>query len=296
MTSVAIATCAAFPELEHDDQLLLTALRTQGAHAHPEIWTDESVDWATYDLVLVRSTWDYSDHHDAFLAWCRRVSEVSRLVNPAELISWNTDKIYLRELAAGGIPIVPTAFISSLDHLQEWLPPTKCETFVVKPSVSAGSRGTMRYRLDDGSTARARQHLAEIIVGGKTAMVQPYLDAVDDLGETAQMFIDGEFSHAIRKGPLLQIGADGERVNDLYLQEYIEARTAEADERQLAERILKQIPGGVPMYARVDLIRAADGSPVLLELELCEPSLFFLHCTGSADRLARAVLEYLSAE
>ena len=288
--SVAVVTCEAFRTLEDDDQLLVTVLVEQGAHAQPEVWTDASVDWAAYDRVLIRSPWDYSDHRDDFLAWARRVAAVTELRNPATLIAWNTDKTYLRELAAAGIPITPTTFIDAEASLAAWEPPTDCATFVVKPSVSAGSRDTIRVPNDAAGAERARAHIAMLIGQGKTAMVQPYLDSVDELGETALMFIDGSFSHAIRKGPLLSLNGDGERVGDLYMKEQIDPRTAAADERELAERILDRVPGGRPLYARVDLVRLADGSPVLLELELCEPSLFFAHGEGSAARLASALL------
>lgn len=290
MTSVAIATCTAFAELEEDDQELLKALAARGVSATPEIWTDNNVDWSSYDIVLVRSTWDYSDHRDDFVAWCASVESMTRLMNPAALISWNTDKTYLRDLAEAGIPVVPTTFVATPDELQTWEPPKQCVTFVVKPTVSAGSRDTLRHPNDEAGEVAARTHIADLIARGKTAMVQPYFDSVDELGETAQMFIAGEYSHAIRKGPMLAIGADGERVGGLYLREQIEPRTPTADERDVAERIIAAIPGGAPLYARVDLIRMADGSPVLLELELCEPSLFFLHGEDSAERLADAIV------
>jgi glutathione synthase/RimK-type ligase-like ATP-grasp enzyme len=290
VTSVAIATCTAFPELEEDDQQLLEALTRLGVDARPEIWTDGAVDWAAYDVVLVRSTWDYSDHRDAFVAWCEKVDAITRLVNPAPLIAWNTDKTYLRELAAAGIPVVPTIFLGTPEQLADWVAPADCDTFVVKPTVSAGSRDTLRHRRDADGIDAAHAHIADLIARGKTAMVQPYFDSVDALGETAQMFIAGEYSHAIRKGPMLAIGTDGERVGGLYLREQIEPRTPTDDEREVAERIIAAIPGGAPLYARVDLIRMADGSPVLLELELCEPSLFFLHGAGSAQRLADAIV------
>lgn len=294
-SSIAIVTCRAFAELEADDQLLVDALRARGVDAVPVVWTDADADWSTYDVALIRSPWDYSDDREAFLDWARRTAAVTTLRNPVDLITWNTDKTYLRELAAASIPTTPTTFLGTQAELDAWLPQAAellagTETFVVKPSVSAGSRDTIRVPLDADGIARAGELAAMIIGQGKTAMVQPYLDSVDADGETAQMFIDGTFSHAIRKGPLLAVNGDGERVGGLYLKEQIDPRIAGDDERALAERIMDAIPGGRPLYARVDLVRLADGSPVLLELELCEPSLFFEHGAGAADALAEALL------
>lgn len=290
VTTVAVVTCETLRVLDPDDQLLLDALLARGIDARPEPWSDPAVDWSAYDRVLIRSPWDYSEDRDAFLDWAARVDAVTQLRNPLAIVTWNTDKVYLRDLAAAGIPITPTTFVASDDELRAWEPPTGCATFVVKPSVSAGSRDTIRVPADGEGTERARAHIAMLLARGKTAMVQPYLDSVDELGETALIFIDGVFSHAIRKGPLLSVDGTGEQVDGLYLKEQIDPRTAAADEQALAERILDAVPGGRPLYARVDLVRLADGSPALLELELCEPSLFFAHGPGAADALAVALV------
>lgn len=287
---VAVVTCETLRVLEPDDQLLLDALIAQGLEARAEVWTDASVDWSAYDRVLIRSPWDYTDDHEAFLAWATRVAAVSTLRNPLDLITWNTNKTYLRDLQAAGIPITPTDFVATTAELDAWSAPKGCSTFVVKPSVSAGSKDTIRVPVDAEGVDRARAHIAMLIQQGKTAMVQPYLDSVDELGETALIYIDGAFSHAIRKGPLLSLDGTGEQVDGLYLKEQIDPRTAGEDERALAERILDTVPGGRPLYARVDLVRLADGSPVLLELELCEPSLFFAHGAGAAAALATALV------
>ena len=287
---VAIATCTAFAELEDDDRLLLDALRARGADAHPQIWDDPSTDWASFDVVLLRATWDYSDRLSEFLAWCERVSAVTRLENPLELVRWNTDKHYLGELADAGIATVPTTFVEPGDDLRSWQPPSECATFVVKPTVSAGSRDTMRHANDASGHEAARAHIAGLLEQGRAVIVQPYLDSVDEVGETAQMFIAGQYSHAIRKGQMLEIGVEGERVGGLYLKEPITSREPTPDERAVAERIADAIPGGRPLYARIDLIRMPDGSPVLLELEVTEPSLFFLHAPTAAERMADEIL------
>ena len=130
-----------------------------------------------------------------------------------------------------------------------------------------------------------------LLAAGRSVMLQPYLQSVDPDGETALIFIDGRFSHAIRKGPLLPRGAAASGA--LFAAEEITVRSAAADERALAERILGALPFGSLLYARVDLIRDAAGGPVLLELELTEPSLFLNHAPGAAARLAAAALARL---
>lgn len=293
MPRVAIATCAAFPGLEDDDRLLVDALGARGVVAEPCAWTDPGTDWSQYDLVLIRSTWDYSLDRPAFLAWCERVAAVSRLENPLDLVRWNTDKTYLRDLEAAGIPIVPTQFLDPGDDPHGWVPPEGSATFVVKPTVSAGSRDTIRHPNDPAGLAQAREQVSALLAAGRGVMVQPYLDSVDEVGETAQMLLGGRYSHAIRKGQMLHVGGGGEQVNGTYMKERIDPREPQDDERALAERIADAIPGGRPLYARIDLIRGADGSPVLLELELTEPSLFFLHGGQAAERMADAVLSRL---
>ena len=190
MTRIALATCGAFPDGDPDDELLLAAL----PEAEFAVWDDPAVDWDAFDLVVIRSTWDYQDRIDTFLAWVR---SVPRLVNPREVIEWNTDKRYLGELPGA----VATAFLGPGEPFF-----APAGEYVVKPSVSAGSRDTARFAA--GEEERAASLVARIHATGRTAMVQPYVHAVDHEGEAALLFFDGVFSHAIRKASILQPGAD----------------------------------------------------------------------------------------
>jgi O-ureido-D-serine cyclo-ligase len=198
------------------------------------------------------------------------------------------------------VPVVPTRFVApgtdAAAELERFLAggigalsvghAERFADFVVKPSVGAGSRDAARYRRADRSQAHA--HLARLTGVGRHAMLQPYLERVDQSGETALMYFDGGFSHSVRKGPILRVGAGF--VAGLFASEATTARPAEEDERRVADAACRAIPGGAPLYARVDLVRGDDGLPVLLELELTEPSLYLQHATGSAQRLAQAVL------
>jgi glutathione synthase/RimK-type ligase-like ATP-grasp enzyme len=277
---VALVTCSEFPGLGEDEPLLLDALVARCVAAEPVIWDDPGVDWALYDLVVVRSAWDYSLRRDQFVSWARRVP---RLLNPADVIAWNTDKRYLSEVPRA----VATMFVAAGDA---WDPPGG--EYVIKPTISAGSRDTARYR--PGEEAHAREHVEALVRAGRTAMVQPYLGAVDAHGETALVFFAGEYSHAIRKGQMLQPG-QAPTNSVIYLEEEISPREPDAAELQAANEILSSLPWRPDelLYARVDLIPGPDGAPVLVELELTEPSLFLSYSPGAPQRLAERVVERL---
>lgn len=273
---IALATAAEFPDLDEDGAVLIGALGDRGLTAEPAVWTDEGVDWSAYDLVVVRCTWDYHLHREAFLAWTRRVEAVTTLANSADVLAWNTDKTYLRSLRDAGLPVVPTDWLEPGDV---FVVPEHGE-YVVKPAVSAGSKDTNRYEVgthDEVATA----HVNRLLGDGRTVMVQPYLAQVDTAGETALLYLAGELSHAIRKGPLLTPGM--ELVAGAYKEETVEPRRPSDAELDVADRVLDTVASVGPaareqlLYARVDLVPSADGSPTLLELELAEPSMFLVH-------------------
>lgn len=273
--------------LDPDDELVVAPLKEHGLAAEPVVWDDPAVDWAGYDLALIRSTWDYYLRRDRFLAWA---GAVPRLANPAPVLAWNTDKRYLRELVDAGVPTVPTEWV---EPGGSWTPPAD-GLIVVKPTVSGGGIDSGRYGPAERDQAAA--HVRRLADAGRAVMIQPYLSAIDAAGETALVFLGGRYSHAIRKGALLtgpDVGVEG-----LYREEEIAPREPSAAERAVAERVLDAVPfdrAGL-LYARVDLIPDAAGAPVLLELELTEPSLFLAHAAGAPERLAAAVAGTVAAE
>jgi hypothetical protein len=289
MPSVLLASCAAALGRDEDEPLLLAALADAGVTAGVADWADPAVDWAAAGAVVVRSTWDYASRRDEFLAWAHGVEKVSRLFNPADVLAWNTDKRYLAGLADAGIPVVPTAWATSVDELPAAL--GGWADLVVKPTVSAGARDTARFRPDerDGAARLA----ARILASGRPVMVQPYLARLDDEGETGLVYLDGRYSHAFRKGALLA----GEPLGPgLYAEEEITPREATAAQRAVGDAVLAATAdrtGGAPLYARVDLVPGAGGEPVLIELELTEPSLFLTTDAGAAARVAAAIRDRL---
>lgn len=278
---IALATCAPLPEGDGDEAALPAALGPSVA-ADFVPWDDPAADWARYDLVVVRATWNYQAQREAYLGWARALGD--RVLNPAPVLTWNTDKRHLDELAGAGLPVVPTRFVAPGEP---FVAPTGA--YVVKPTVSAGSRDTARFVT--GEHERAAALVAAIHGGGRTAMVQPYVASVDARGETAMVFFDGRFSHAIHKGPLLRPGAAPS--SEVFVPETIEPRAASPAELAVAERVTAWAArrfDGPLLYARVDLVTDAAGAPLVLELELTEPSLFLTQADGAVQRFAAAIL------
>jgi len=297
---VALVGARAARGLDEDMAPLTGALAARGVRSEVIDWDDASVRWADFDLTVLRSTWDYTERLGEFRSWLRRVAGLTRLHNPAPLVEWNTDKHYLRDLAALGLPVVPSAFIepgaAPRPAIEHFLAAHSCAELVLKPAVGAGSRGARR--LGRAQLAEAQAHAASLGEAGRSVVLQPYLPGVDRDGETALLFFDGRFSHAIRKGPLLRPNTDPTRA--LYAPEHITARTPAADELAVAEDALTAIRDSgraprAPLYARVDLLRDPAGVPRVLELELAEPSLFLNYADGAAERFAQSIAAALGA-
>jgi hypothetical protein len=280
---VALVTCREFADLDEDDRLLLPELAALGIAAEPAVWDDATVDWDGYDLAVVRSTWDYVDRRDEFLNWA---ASVPRLANSAPTIAWSTDKRYVRELEAGGVPVVPTTWLEPGDEVEL----AANGVVIIKPSVGAGSRDAGRFDLAGAQRELAEKHVRRLLDRGEKVMIQPYLDAVESAGETAMLFVGGRYSHAIRKEALLH-GPDV-AVRALFRPEVISPRVPSGPEREVAERVLDAVRAHVPdelLYARVDVLPDAAGRPVLLEVELAEPSLFLRHDPAAAARFAAEI-------
>jgi glutathione synthase/RimK-type ligase-like ATP-grasp enzyme len=258
------------------------ALREAGAEVVGVPWTEEER-LAGFDLILPLVAWGYHLRHGEWLAFVDRLERGGLPVeNAPALLRWNSDKAYLAELFAAGVPVVPTL---TVDHLNEAALTAAhgvlgTDQLVIKPPVSASAWGT--YRLGPGEPVPEEVH-------GRPMLVQPWLSSVQEEGEYSLVYFAGAFSHAVAKRP---------RSGDFRVQPEHGGSTVAveppAGALDIAEAALGQAPAA-PLYARVDLIRGREGSLEVMELELVEPALF-LHCEPAAERrFAAAILAAASA-
>ena len=251
------------------------------------MWHDPAVAWDGYDALVIRSPWDYSLRPAAFLAWLDARAATTPLLNCAHTIRWNLDKRYLLDLEAEGVAIVATTVCESADEVAAALAAVarSADEVVVKPTVSAGSKDTGRFAVDDPQALALGEH---VLAKGKQVMVQPCVPGVAEVGERSVVAFDGELSHTVVKGPILALG--GGLVGGEY-REAISAGTATDAETELADTVARVVPSilrrhgcdctnAVPLYARYDMV-AGEAGPLLLEAELFEPS-FFLHTDPDA--------------
>ena len=276
---IALATCLDMPRPDADLPILVESFAARGARAEVVPWEDPRAEWGAFDAVVVRSTWNYVGRYRDFHAWIDRVAAATRLVNPRAALLWNLHKRYLAELAAAGIAVVPTEVVLHGTEPDWEALFARHGDLVVKPAVSAGSFATIRVRRGDVAAARAHReaHLE------RDLLVQPLLASVVSHGETNLVHFGGRFSHAVHKGA--RWDGDAEQSRGLV--------TPEPDEIALAQAVLAHVGSagfGPLAYARVDMARGTDGRPLLMELEIVEPSLFLDRAPGAADRLAEVVL------
>jgi glutathione synthase/RimK-type ligase-like ATP-grasp enzyme len=278
---VAFVTWRGLPGLSTDDRLAAAAIAERGGSVEPAVWDDPAVDWSRYDAVVVRSTWDYHHRPAEFLDWIGRVESAGAVVwNPASLLRWNLDKRYLAELSERGAPVVPTRTVpkGSGTSLAAELHAAGWDRAVVKPAVSASAHETWRT---SRAGAEADAHRFAALVRAGDVLVQPYLSAVEQ-GEWSLCFFGGAYSHAVLKRP---------RPGDFRVQPELggEVLPARPHPRVVAEAlaIVALLPAPW-LYARVDACEV-EGVPVLMELELIEPTLFFHADPAAAARFAEAL-------
>ena len=271
-------TYAGLPRLDPDDLLAARALERLGVEVRAAVWDDPSVDWELAGTCVLRSTWDYPQRPQAFVAWLGLVEARTVLWNPPAVVRWNLHKFYLRDLAASGVPVVPTAWLpaGTAPGLAELVGARGWPEAVVKPAYGAGTVGVHLFALTPDGLAAAERH-ANLLLARGDVLVQRYLPSVEDYRERALVFIGGAYSHAVSKAPfqaLLPAGEAGEL-------------PAEATPAELAvARLALAAAPGPHLYARVDLVRDEAGAPLLLELELVEPSLFLGMSPQAPGRLA----------
>lgn len=290
LVRIALASCADLPEWEVDDRPLYAALRARGADLAVVPWDDRSFRWRECDGCLIRTTWDYQERREEFIAWAERTSRVTRLFNPLDIIRWNTHKSYLRDLKSSGVATVPTVWLAAGSNcdIRSVLTDRGWKHGFIKPAVGSTARETLLFDGSPNGIVAAERHLARLLPA-EDLLVQPFLDSVRTLGEFSAVIIDGEITHTVRKVP-----APGDyRVQDDF-GATDEPCALSPDERKTALDAVRAA-GGDLLYARADFLRDDSGRLLLTELELVEPSLFFRHCPAAADRLANALLARVTA-
>jgi hypothetical protein len=282
--------------LDADQPALLAALRARGLHAEAWGWDDPAVDWSKARIAVVRSTWNYYRVYADFVRWIGAAGARTRLENPPAVLLKNSRKTYLGELAAAGVPTVPTVFVGAearldLPALGALLGERGWERAVIKPQVSAGSYKTYAFDRAELAAAPASPRsaaIAELLASPEhELMVQPFVGSVLDYGERCLIFIDGECTHAVRKAARFADGGE-------FASSIVEPA---ADELRCARGVLEALGAGCKglLYARVDLARDEAGRPLLMELELIEPYLFLGSAPHAAERFADAIAARVSS-
>jgi glutathione synthase/RimK-type ligase-like ATP-grasp enzyme len=283
---VALAASAAYSGRREDESLLAGALSPFDIDAEPVVWSD-ATDWNRFDAVVVGACWDYHLRHQSFLSWTRALEDLgAALWNPAETLRWNHHKSYLLELAARGIPVVPTRFFKQGEaaELAALFRDFDAERMVIKPAISASAHRTwILNRADERGEAELRAAISE----GDT-LAQPFVAEIAADGEWSLVFIDRRYSHAVLKRP-----AAGEFRSQLDYGGSAIVERAPRDLVDFADGVLAAADHDA-LYARVDLVVAPAGL-LLMEFELIEPELFLRYAPGAAERLAEAIARRLRA-
>jgi glutathione synthase/RimK-type ligase-like ATP-grasp enzyme len=279
MKRIALATSSNYPNLTDDDRLLLNPLRNRAIEAEPAVWNAPR-DWSLYDAVIIRSCWDYHLQPERFLNWIARL-ETARIpiLNSSQIIRWNTDKTYLRDLEVKGIAIVLTSWPESTSRisLAHKLRELAWPTAVVKPRISATAHRTQLVTADNAAAAQA---LFEDLLRDPGVMLQKFMDTIRE-GEWSLMFFGGRFSHAVLKKP---------KPGDFRVQNDFGGTRELADPPpHVLSSAVRAVEAAAPsLYARVDGV-VDQGTFRLMELELIEPALFLGDQPQAATNFAEAV-------
>jgi len=265
-----------------EDQLLQTALEKKGLKVCKKDWADTDFDWTTTKYAIFRTTWDYFERFEEFFNWLENTKNKTTFINSAEIISWNIDKHYLKDLQKKEINIAPTLFIEKGDTitLSDLFEKTNWEEAVIKPAISGAARHTYRLTQDN---YKEHESILKELIKKECMLFQSFLENIILLGEISLIIIGGKFTHAVRK-----IAKNGDfRVQDDHGGK-VEKYTPTQEEIIFAENCIKATPFK-PIYARVDIVYDNDNKLSLSELELIEPELWFRNHPESAEKLSEEI-------
>jgi hypothetical protein len=277
----AFAVFDQLEELPPSDRLASESLAAMGADVKVIVWDNPRANWKSFDAVVIRCTWDYHLKPRAFRSWIQKVRRLTSLFNPPDILLWNMDKNYLRDLADNGIPIPPTVWLpggakanlSDILHQKGW------QQAVIKPIISASAYQT--WLVEQPGTKDEHDRFKKLLQ--KTGLiVQKFQPTVTTEGEWSLMFFDGKFSHAVVKKT---------KPNDFRMGDSVMLQKPPDIILQQVQKIMETIEPPL-VYARVDGI-SIDGYFVLMELELVEPYLYLEHDPDASQRFAQAILANL---
>ena len=270
-----------------DDDLAIPVFADRGWAVDTIPWSLAGADWAQYDAVVVRSTWDYQKDAGRFFGVLDGIRDAGvPLFNDLELMRWNADKNYLADLATRGVEVVPTIYGSRFipgdtAHFAQIL---GSDALVIKPVVGANAERTWRLDSPADQEAAAKAFVRDAF------MVQIFASSVQEEGELSLFYFNGAYSHAIKKQP---------KSGDFRVQEEhggrITAFRPTPSQLEAARQVMGALPG-TPLYARVDLIRSNDDADWwLMELELIEPSMYLRMDADAPERFVQAFLAQIAS-
>lgn len=284
MPRIALVTCkdAELADLaQQADAPLLEACARAGLNAEMPAWNDPDVDWAAYDLSVVRTVWDYGDEPAAFRQWLATASTRTRLINPPPLLSWGLDKRYLFDLAAAGVPIIPTLRIPDLQNgarIAAWAKLNHWEELVVKPLLGQGGTDTHRIHV-----SALQAVLAMLPPKPAGYIAQPFYSSILAAGEASLIYIDGVNTHAVQKLPCQQeFRCHAEYGGHIAVME-------PSDKQNVVAKKALAAMCGPATIARIDMVMDPEGQPRVIECEVVEPELFFHQGPEAADILATSL-------
>ncbi|MCJ8278086.1 MAG: hypothetical protein HRT44_06250 [Bdellovibrionales bacterium] len=284
--NIALLTCSNLDEFVNEEHHLEKALKDKGWDYDWIVWTESAPDWSFYDAVVIRTTWDYIQHKPKFLEYLKSIEDSgAKLFNGSDIVNWNSDKKYLKELEGKGVRIVPTRWgvDFSLDEFNELYQVFENNKMVIKPNVGAGAFKT--FLIDQGDNSKIEEALSEL--KGIEVMIQPYLTGVASEGEFSMHYFSGVHSHTILKTP-----KDGDFRSQEEFGSYVRRIDPEESLFEFADQVLKEINEKL-LYARVDIVRE-NGKFHLIELELIEPCLYFRTHEPSAGTFVQALESFLN--
>ncbi|NVJ65836.1 MAG: hypothetical protein HWE16_05055 [Gammaproteobacteria bacterium] len=289
--NIAIASCADLPDWEKDDLPFFAELTRRNINYDILAW-DSVTDWAQYDACLIRTTWDYQERFAEFVSWIETVSSQTKLLNQKDILLWNSHKKYLKDLEEAGIAIAPSEWlltagdydIESIMQRRGW------DKGFIKPLIGANARECCRFETSPEGLVKAQQHVVRL-TPLEDLVLQPYLNSVEEFGETSGIFFDHQFSHGTRKVP---VKGDFRVQDDYGAKDY--PYELNEQEKAVAAKALAWVEKkfGRLLYARIDFLHGENGEAYLNEMELIEPSLFFRHGgTKSCELLTEKLLKYI---